>query len=176
MTHPRRTWLLSVLALILLVGATLACGGAPTPRTEVLLVTATFTPRAAATVTLQSVAPTAQPDQQPQPGVIAGKLCYPSDYIPPMTIYAREVNAGETVSIHVPVDTARYEIGVPAGTYIVFAWPDTGIGGSYSEFVPCGLSVECTDHTPIPVPVAAGQRVTGIDICDFYQEESVPRP
>jgi len=51
----------------------------------------------------------------------------------------------------------------------VYAWLDDGnLGGSYSQAVPCGLSVDCTDHSLIPVTVNAGQDVTGIDVCDWY--------
>lgn len=179
-------WLPGVLVMILLMGASLACGGseAPTPRVEVLVITATFTPETKPTATLAptpvvnalpEASPTAPPPA-PLPGVISGRLCYPSEYIPAMTIYARNADTGETWTMHVPMDTLSYEFEVPAGDYLVFAWTDEGLGGSYSEFVPCGLSVECSDHTPVVVPVAAGQRVTGVDICDFYMEEAVPRP
>ncbi|HSJ53044.1 MAG TPA: hypothetical protein VLC52_04785 [Anaerolineae bacterium] len=109
-------------------------------------------------------------------GVIQGKLCYPSDYIPAMTVYAREVNTGETVTVEVPENTPEYRLEVPGeATYQVFAWTVDGLGGSYSRFVTCGLSVECTDHSLIPVPVGAGQTVTGIDVCDFYGG-TVPEP
>lgn len=94
-----------------------------------------------------------------------------------MTLYARNVDTQETFSLHVPVDTAEYQMEIPVeGSYVVFAWTDSGFGGSYSQFVPCGLSVECTDHTLIPIPVRSGVTVTGIDVCDFYSEESVPKP
>ncbi len=188
MRHRVRIWLPVVLGMALLLGAGLACGrSASTPKVEVLMITATFTPEAAApvepTATLAPISasdelPAAPPTPRPAPqvGVLSGGLCYPSDYIPALTIYARNVDTGETWSMSVPMDTLTYEMEVPPGNYIVFAWTDEGVGGSYSEFVLCGLSVECTDHTPVSVPVAAGQRVTGIDICDYYMEEAVPRP
>jgi hypothetical protein len=94
-----------------------------------------------------------------------------------MTIYARNVDTQQTFSIHVPVDTLEYQIEIPVeGTYVVFAWTDSGMGGSYSHFVTCGLSVECSDHTLIPIPVKVGETVSGVDICDFYSEEDVPEP
>ena len=102
-------------------------------------------------------------------GVIRGKLCYPSEYIPAMTLYARNVSTGETVTLGVPENTPQYELQVPGeATYQVFAWTEDGLGGTYSRFVNCGMSVECTDHSIVPVPVGAGQTVSAIDICDFY--------
>jgi len=188
MKHRARSWLPGALVIALLMGVSLACGDtAPTPQVEVLVITATFTPESGAQIEpTATLAPTpvvdvlpaasATPRPAPQGGVISGGLCYPSEYIPAMTIYARNVDTGETWSRHVPQDTLSYEIQVPAGNYWVFAWTDEGVGGSYSEFVLCGLSVECADHTLVTVPVAAGQRVTGVDICDYYGEEAVPRP
>ncbi len=199
MKHRTRLWLPAVLVMVLCMGAGLACGTPSTPEVEVLVVTATFTPEAVGpggvgepTVTLApssavdvlpeatpvDVLPEATPEPTPAPqvGILSGALCYPSEYIPPMTIYARNADTGETWSMHVPVDTMSYEIEVPAGNYWVFSWTDEGVGASYSEFVVCGLSVECPDHTVVTVPVAVGQRVTGVDICDYYMEEAVPRP
>jgi hypothetical protein len=139
----------------------------------VLLVGCGSTPAA----TPDAVPATASDVEPPPPGIISGGLCFPSDYIPPMTLYARNVDTQQTFSIQVPVDTAEYRMEIPVeGTYVVFAWTDSGFGGSYSQFVPCGLSVECTDHSLIPIPVRPGATVTGIDVCDFYSEESVPKP
>ncbi|MDD3826997.1 MAG: hypothetical protein PHY79_13595 [Anaerolineae bacterium] len=109
-------------------------------------------------------------------GTIRGRLCYPSEYIPAMTVYARDVNTGDTVTVEVPENTAQYELAVPGeATYHVFAWTVDGLGGSYSRFVTCGLNVECTDHSLIPVAVGAGQAVGGVDVCDFYGGP-VPEP
>ena len=67
---------------------------------------------------------------------------------------------------------------VRPGVYYVFAWvaDGSGLGGAYTQAVPCGLSVDCTDHTLIPVPIAAGQTTTGIDVGDWYEQSVVPLP
>jgi len=114
-------------------------------------------------------------------GTITGKLCYPSEYIPEMTIYARNVKTGKTLSTHVKEGTAVYKVSVPPGRYFVFVWTRTEktlgrIGGLYSRAVPCGLNVSCADHRPIPVEVEPGRTVTHIDPCDFYSQKSVPQP
>jgi hypothetical protein len=51
---------------------------------------------------------------------IAGRLSYPSDEIPEMTVVARNA-AGETFSVETRVRQARYRIEVPEGRYVVFA-------------------------------------------------------
>src|SRR5262249_37559801 len=110
-------------------------------------------------------------------GRIKGTRCYPSEYLPPMTVYARDTKTGKTYSTY--VEDKRYTLNVPAGTYIVFAWTEKIpyiSGGSYSQAVPCGLHVSCSDHSPIPVTVKPGKTVTGKDICDFYSEKDVPLP
>jgi hypothetical protein len=114
-------------------------------------------------------------------GTITGRLCFPSEYIPEMTIYARNVKTGKPFSTHVKEGTAVYKILVPPGTYFVFVWtrPDEisrRSGGLYSRAVPCGLNVSCADHRPIPVEVKPGRTVNHIDPCDFYSEKSVPQP
>jgi len=40
----------------------------------------------------------------------------------------------------------------------------------YSEFVTCGLSVNCPSHKPIPVAVKTGETVNDIDPQDWYKQ------
>jgi hypothetical protein len=108
-------------------------------------------------------------------GTIDGAICYPSDYIPAMTLYARNAKTGETFSKSLAEETDHYQITVPPGTYKVFVWAD-GIGGSYSKAVPCGLSVNCTNHTLILISVKPSQTVFGVNPCDFYSQKDIPKP
>jgi hypothetical protein len=64
------------------------------------------------------------------------------------------------------------------GTYVAYAWRDGyELGGSYSQALPCSLSVNCTDHRRIEFQVSTGAAVSGIDICDWYgQPGEVPFP
>jgi hypothetical protein len=118
------------------------------------------------------------PNPNPAAGTIMGGLCYPSEGIPPLTVYAREVNTNQTYTIQTAQNQGEYSIQVPApGTYILFAYTDFGGGGSYSQAVPCGLTVACTDHSLIQLDVQAGATVTEANICDWYGPEgSVPPP
>jgi hypothetical protein len=160
MAHCQDRRLLAAAILILLVGSLQACGRTPATPQPALV-----------------AQPSATAALLPEPGIISGRLCYPSEGIPPMTLYARNVDTQETFSQEVAANTTEYEMEIPVeGSYIVFAWTESGMGGSYSQFVPCGLSVDCPDHSLIPIPVRPGEKTTGVDVCDFYAPESVPAP
>jgi hypothetical protein len=59
------------------------------------------------------------------------------------------------------------------GQYHVVAYPlDAPFGGGYTQAVPCGLSVNCTDHSLIAVTVSAGQETANINPGDWYAPES----
>ena len=117
--------------------------------------------------------------EAPTTGRIEGVLHYPSEGIPPLVVYARNTLTGETLLVATAENQQTFVIeDVPPGTYHVFAWVSdgSGLGGAYTQAVLCGLSVECTDHTLIEVPVAAGQIAAGIDVADWYEPSVVPLP
>ena len=122
----------------------------------------------------------------PPPGVIEGSLSYPSEFIPDdMTICAENLATKKIycTNKHINARKYRYKVGyklpVPAGDYHVYAQlPDPARYGAeypkdyrayYSQFVKCGMSVECKDHTPIVVKVKSGETVSGIDPQDWYK-------
>jgi len=110
----------------------------------------------------------------PAMGTAAGKICYPSEFIPAMTAYFTNITNGENTELQISENQSDYQIELVPGRYIVFAYPEVGNGGSYSRAVPCGLTVECTDHTTLAFVVRPGETTSGIDICDWYSPESVP--
>ncbi|MGD8813707.1 MAG: hypothetical protein PVI78_04445 [Anaerolineales bacterium] len=115
-------------------------------------------------------------DQLTQNGLATGKLCYPSEYIPAMTAYFKEVNTGVVSSLPIAENQLTYQISLPPGTYHAYAWLlDNSLGGSYSYAVPCGLDVSCTNHNLLPFSVFVGTTTTGIDICDWYSQQDVPQ-
>jgi hypothetical protein len=144
------------------------------------------------------IAATPQPVATPRAvgsATVGGRLCYPSEGIPPMTVYARDAQSQATYSIHVN-GASQFEIELPApGDYMVFAWTDAGdftegsLGGSYSclgmfagQMIYLGkgqVDLTCRDqedHTPLVVSVDPGDNVGDVYVCDFYSQESVPRP
>lgn len=152
------------------------------------------------------VTQTAEKEKTPTPdiaqssihmGIISGNLCYPSEGIPPMTIYARNVDTRMTYAIHVTA-TNKYEIEVPAeNQYFVFGWSDAGaftpdsLGGYYScngdfngqmTYLGKGnLQLKCADadkedHTPLRVSVRPNETTSEIHLCDWSNQELVPKP
>jgi hypothetical protein len=124
--------------------------------------------RGAIEVEAASIAPPS-PTPVPTAGTIEGLLCYPSEGVPPMNLYFEEVNSQSIETFGHPGGSMDYSVQVPPGTYVAYAWTlDFGIGGAYTQAVPCGLTVTCSDHSLIQFQVQAGQTTAGIDICDYY--------
>jgi hypothetical protein len=126
--------------------------------------TATFAP-----VPLAS--PTLAPSLTAVPmGIIQGSVNYPSEYIPPQRVVAFDVsNPGKYFYVDTAGNQATFEIPVPPGTYYVVSYLlDGSMAAGYSQAVLCGLRVDCDDHSLIPVPVAAGETVSGITPFDWY--------
>jgi len=127
-------------------------------------------------------------------GSITGRLTYPSDFIPPLQVYAISV---QDPKIYFTANTPRYPLvtnsppqptytisAIPPGTYYVLAWrvdsaTEQAHPGVYSFAVFCGMTASCTDHRLAPIDVGAGQTVTGIDVADWYYpptQSYPPRP
>ena len=112
-------------------------------------------------------------------GRITGLLSFPSERIPPLTIFAIRIDNG--LSTYYSIDTAEhqssYAIEVDPGIYNVFAYRDDFAGG-YTKYVTCGMGASCSDHSPLPVVVKAGKIVKNIDLADWYAPSGTfpPRP
>lgn len=110
-----------------------------------------------------------------EPGSAEGTLGYPSEMIPRLLVYAINVNdPSKPHVLETEPNTPKFIMnGLPPGTYHFVAYlqsnPDQR--GGYSKAVPCGLSVNCTDHSLIDVKVEAGQTVQNVDIKDWYAPE-----
>lgn len=110
-------------------------------------------------------------------GTIEGSLSYPSEFIPEdMKVCAENQSTKEVQCTSQHIQNPKYTYGVgymlevPAGTYLVYAsLPGDDYQAHYSEFVTCGLSVDCPSHEPIPVEIKAGETVSNIDAVDWYK-------
>ena len=107
---------------------------------------------------------------EPLMGTITGELSYPSSYLPKdLLVCAQESTSGE-VTCKGGFAGTSYAIDLEAGAYLV--WSQTndmqGYRAFYTQAVPCGLTVECTDHTPFEVEVIGGQTRADIDPGDWY--------
>jgi hypothetical protein len=109
-------------------------------------------------------------------GQISGSLAYPSEILPPQRIVAFEANDPSNYYVTEVRSGGTYTIEVPPSTYYVLAYlispqdlgATPGLAGAYSAAVPCGLTVDCDDHSLIPVRVTPGETVDGIDPVDWY--------
>lgn len=170
--------------LLVLVVAVSACAPAATPEPALLdtAVAGTLTAVVAQQPTDTPFPGAATPTTTLSPladvGTVTGRICYPADSIPPMMVYFEGGPTGPLVTLPIAANQGTYATKLNPGTYIATAWlPGFTVGGSYSRAVPCGLTVSCTDHTPLPFSVAAGATVSGIDLCDWYGNPGdVPLP
>ena len=101
---------------------------------------------------------------------ITGHLSYPSEGIPPLKVVAFDViTQAPVASVETEAGQSTYSLSVPGGIYYVVAYTlDGQLAGGYTVAVQCGLSVECTDHTLLPVPTANGMAAGDIDPADWY--------
>lgn len=111
-------------------------------------------------------------------GSITGSLSYPSEFIPPLRVFAFQVGSQTYFFVDTLQNQSTYQIDdLPAGYYQVVAYTRGGkLAGGYSQAVPCGLSVDCTNHDLIEVPVNSGQTVTGVDPGDWYAPDGTFPP
>lgn len=121
-------------------------------------------------------APTPTPTPTEETGTIEGSLSYPSEGIPEDMFVCAETLQGVQVACtdeHVEGEKYEYGLGymleVDPGTYYVYAQlPDNDYKAYYTEFVPCGLTVECESHEKIEVTVESGEVTSNIDPIDWY--------
>ncbi|MBN1266517.1 MAG: hypothetical protein JXA25_13555 [Anaerolineales bacterium] len=174
-----------LLVITAMTAASLACGQTESTPTEAppdlvaTSVSATMTAVAEETEELipsEEVPPTESPE--PTTGTISGRVCYPSEFIPEMTAYFMETTTNVVTELPIAENQGLYSIELPTGTYVAYIWRDEyNLGGSYSQAVPCGLHVGCTDHSLIPIPLVAGAIATDVDLCDWYGDPGdVPLP
>lgn len=125
-------------------------------------------------------------------GRIRGRLFFPSQYIPPLAVYAVAIDGSRFYRVdteEVPPGEPAYEIPeVAPGIYHVFGYPiesDDGFGGSYSYLAACEaghLSAppencwEDPQYDLVPVEVRAGEAVEEINIFDWYGPPLPPPP
>lgn len=166
------------------------------------------TPSSSPTATPSPTATAASPSPSPSPvatattvatpsppGSITGELAYPSEFIPPLTVYAVSITDQR---VFFSVETPRYPLptgatpakptytisGVAPGTYYVLAYrnddvPNKERPGVYSRYVVCGGTAACADHSLVPVTVRASETVREIDVTDWYyppEQTYPPRP
>jgi hypothetical protein len=107
--------------------------------------------------------------QSPSTGLISGQLFFPSEQIPPLTIFAiRKDNGLDTFySIQTAEGQSRYSLRVDPGVYQVLAYAGE-LAGGFTRYVKCGMGSKCQDHSLASVVVESGAILSWIDIKDWY--------
>ncbi len=114
-------------------------------------------------------------------GTLSGRLGFPSEETPPMTVYVMDASgAPETRFVRTSWNQRRYRLDVPPGRYLVFAIPDERVDsllvGAHTDFSPCNARQirgeqpvpPCTTSPPREVVVRAGAETDDADIDDWY--------
>lgn len=127
--------------------------------------------------------PASMPTSAATTGGIAGQLRYPADSLPAMYVTAYQVGSQTYQFVITNPGQGSYEIdGLAPGTYHVIAYTiggggfPIGLAGGYTQAVPCGLGVNCTDHLLIGVQVEAGQTASGVVPDDWYAPQGTFQP
>jgi hypothetical protein len=114
----------------------------------------------------------------PGNGVVNGEVCYPSQFIPEMTVYLEEMVSGVITYVEIAQDQSTFSTLLAPGTYTAYAYPnemgDNPLGGAYTEFVACGMMPECVGHNLRPFEIRSGETSNEVRICDWYAPEMVP--
>jgi hypothetical protein len=116
---------------------------------------------------------------------IGGRLSYPSEEIPGMTVVARNA-AGETFSVETRPKQARYRLDVPDGRYVVFAIArDTGDAagkaprGAHTAYSICArdkarmAAGRCKTGPLEEVSVTQARGREDVDVDDWYMPDAV---
>ena len=162
------------LCLILLLSA---CAAELTP-TPPLRVSTSVPTDAPPGTTPSPLPPTVTPMPGSGPGTVRGSVCYPSSVNPPLTLTFETTGGDKAVTLDIPAGQPEFVVNLPPGEYVAYAHTvGTGLRGSYSQAVPCGLTRNCIDHSLRPFSVPPGGEIAGIELCDWYRRPGVlPHP
>lgn len=126
----------------------------------------------------------AQPQKAPT-GLISGRIEYPGQGVPALTIVARGIDQPRTILLSTRDGQNRYRLRVPTGRYIVFAVPksarDPLLRGAYTSYSLCNRIIRqggrpirpCTTSPLLTVEVAPSGHRRDIDIDDWYLTDEV---
>ncbi len=113
-------------------------------------------------------------------GTVNGRLCYPSDFIPELNVYLKEKNTGKIYKQTTQIDQEYFQfLNIPYGEYCAYSYTvenmsedqngiEEKVSAAYTKAVPCGLSVDCNDHSIIYFKVDQQLPKDTIAICDYY--------
>lgn len=107
-------------------------------------------------------------------GSIEGSISFPSRLVPPMTVYAADLDSSRVRTLQLARGQTNFSVDVPAGRYLVFLAPnETGapnIYGAYTQYSLCAAhdSGKCEDHALVEVTITPKTRRSVVAIDDWY--------
>lgn len=164
---PRHSYfrLLSRLTALFLTGCSALEVGL-LDQTPALDPTAVTAPVATEPPTATGAATTApQTPDTPATGILTGRVCYPSEFIPAMTAYFENLDSQAVTEVPIAENQLEYTVELQPGTYTAFAWrPGFEVGMGASVLVDAGDGGQRAERLR-PLDVLAGATVTA-DLCD----------
>lgn len=130
--------------------------------------------------------PVASPTPTPQTtGMIAGKLCYPSSFLPKGQIEAKNTATNTVTTQPYPGSQnggkSTYALELTPGTYVLRykAQVDANNAsyGYHTSVCPTGIETTCAAtnaRTNIQIQVKAGTTASDVNLCDFYYDQTAP--
>jgi hypothetical protein len=113
-------------------------------------------------------------------GWIEGSLSYPSEQLPTdLQVCAKNTGTNNEICTAERITDSKYTYGfgykleVAPGIYQVYAVTQASgdpLKAYFTEFVSCGSTADCVDHTVIDVQVDGGETMEGVDPGDWYGE------
>lgn len=151
----------------------------PSPKSEVSLSSSSSSPESTTAPKIES-SPT--PSADSQPGTVSGKLCYPSSFLPPGKIVAKEKTSGKIFSQNYAGSekgaTNSYSMSLQPGKYNLRYEANTGsntLYGYQTTVCPTGQETTCGDTKQrilVSVEVQSGKTNPDANLCDFYYSDS----
>jgi len=104
-------------------------------------------------------------------GLVSGKVCFPGEHIPPMTLFFQRLSDNHLTQIPILENQTAYTTRLDPGKYNAYAWLiDFTLGGAFTYS-------SQNDHRLKSFTVNSKEDIRGIDICDWYGGSgSVPYP
>ena len=122
----------------------------------------------------------------PGKGIIKGKVIYPGEGIPTdMVLVAQSVETGEKFKKQLVkrnkelgfVAEMNFSMRLKPGSYYLYVssnyGPVKGVKAYYTQFITCGMHVNCKSHKKIPVQVEARKKIEGLIIGDWYDQQTI---
>lgn len=112
-------------------------------------------------------------------GSIDGAISFPSRLVPPMTVYAADVDSSLLRTLQLARGQTNFSVEVPPGRYRVFLAPNEpgapNIYGAYTQYSLCAMhdTGDCADHALVEVTISPKTRRSAVSIDDWYLSDDI---